>query len=113
MIWLFLFVFVVIAFFCVKLYIARKRHQEWLRYLNQKYNNDQYIVNGILNNEYWQNQTAEQLMDSIGCPDDVDKQVMKTKTKEVWKYGKIQRGQYSLRINIENNIVVGWDKKNE
>lgn len=111
MIWLFLFV--VMAFFAAKYYLARKRYQEWVRYLNQKYNNDQYIVKGILNNEYWENQTTEQLLDSIGTPDDTDKQVMKTKTKEVWKYGKIQRGQYSLRINIENNTVVGWDKKSQ
>jgi len=60
---------------------------------------------------FWQGQTPEQLVDSIGHPVDVDKKVLKTKSKEVWKYNQTGKGRFSLRITIENDLVVGWDKK--
>lgn len=50
-------------------------------------------------------------MDSLGQPADVDRKVMKTKIREVWKYFKTGKRRYALRITLENGVVVGWDKK--
>lgn len=72
---------------------------------------DSNIVEMILNSEYWIGQTAEQLEDSLGAPTAVDTSRLKTKTKETWKYGEIRKGQFQLRINIENGKVVGWADK--
>ena len=106
------FITIVVAFICWKFYQARQ-YQAWVRRLNEKYDNDQYIVQGILKREFWEEQTAEQLLDSQGQPDSIDKQVMKTKVKEVWKYGAIQKGQFKLRITLENNKVIGWELKGQ
>jgi hypothetical protein len=38
---------------------------------------------------------------------------MKTRTKEVWKYRRMGKGQYAARVTLENNIVVGWETKNK
>ena len=60
---------------------------------------------------FWQGQTPSQLLDSIGNPVDIDKKVMKTKTKKVWKYNETGKGRYGLRITLEDGEVVGWDNK--
>lgn len=78
--------------------------------LLEKYQNES-IVNQILNSEYWIGQTIEQLEDSLGTPAGVDTTKLKTKTKETWKYGEVRKGQFQLRINIENGKVVGWADK--
>ena len=41
----------------------------------------------------------------------VDNKVLKTKTKDIWKYNRTGTNRYGLRITVENDIVVGWDKK--
>lgn len=38
---------------------------------------------------------------SIGRPKDIKKEVLKTKTKEAWKYS-------SREINFEDDTVIGW-----
>jgi hypothetical protein len=101
------------------LFIAYKAHQSnqqkiaWERrsaYLLGKYKK-QDIVDKILNREYWKGQTTDQLEDSIGAAHAVDRQVLKTKTKETWKYHEVKRGQFSTRIEIENGKVVDWSAK--
>jgi hypothetical protein len=72
---------------------------------------DMQIVEGIMRRTFWQGQTPEQLVDSIGRPVDVDRKVMKNKTKEVWKYQQTGKGRFALRITFENDVVVGWEKK--
>jgi len=88
----------------------RKEHQEWVAYLTLKYK-DKKTVDAILSGKFWQGQSTEQLTDSIGQPIAIDKQVLKTKTKEIWKYRQVRKGQFALKINVENGVVVGWDKK--
>lgn len=51
------------------------------------------------------------LLDSIGAPDDKDSEVMKTKVKEIWKYGRKQANQYRLRIYLDNGRVTKWENK--
>lgn len=86
---------------------ANKKRREALL---DKYGNEE-IVEKIMKRMFWQGQTPEQLIDSIGNPLDIDKKVMKTKVKEVWKYQRTGKGRYALRITLENDSVVGWDKK--
>ncbi|NNC68303.1 MAG: hypothetical protein HKN83_09745 [Gammaproteobacteria bacterium] len=42
---------------------------------------------------------------------DIDQKVLKTKTKEVWKYFPSGRRRYGLRVKQVNGEVVGWDEK--
>jgi hypothetical protein len=77
--------------------------------LLEKY--DEATAERILRGEVWQGQTAEQLADSMGSPVDVDQKVLKTKTKEVWKYGHRGGNRYAVKIMLENGYVVGWDEK--
>jgi hypothetical protein len=87
-------------------YLNKKRREA----LFAKYG-DYEIVNMIMKKMFWQGQTPEQLIDSIGRPVDIDRKIMKTKTKEVWKYNQTGRGRFALRIILEDGVVIGWDKK--
>lgn len=78
--------------------------------LMRKYDNAQ-LVEAIMSRSFWQGQTKDQLVDSLGNPQDIDEKVLKTKTKEIWKYDHLGGNRYGLRITIENDEVVGWDKK--
>jgi predicted Holliday junction resolvase-like endonuclease len=78
--------------------------------LIQKYRSEA-IVERILNSEFWQGQSEEQLLDALGHPVARDKKVMKTRRREVWKYHERGRDQFALRITLENGKVSGWDKK--
>lgn len=83
----------------------KKRAALMLKYRDEK------LVDRLMRGDVWQGETHEQLRDSMGRPLDIDQQVMKTKTKEVWKYRQKAKNQYALRIFLEDGIVVGWDKK--
>jgi hypothetical protein len=78
--------------------------------LMMKYKDDD-LVETLMQETFWQGQTADQLRDSLGEPLDIDQKVLKTKVKEVWKYEQIGKNRYGLKIKLENGIVVGWDQK--
>jgi len=78
--------------------------------LTAKYK-DAAIVEKLMQKTIWQGESSEQLIDSLGRPLDIDTKVMKTKTKEVWKYDQRGVNRYGLRITLENGVIVGWDKK--
>jgi hypothetical protein len=92
--------------FFIGLHIRKKRRQ----YLFDKYGNNE-LVDDLMDRRFWQGQTAEQLHDSLGNPDGIDKKVFKSKTKETWKYNEIRKNQFALRIFVEDEVVVGWEKK--
>ena len=73
---------------------------------------DQSIVDAILNNEFWIGASDDMLRDSLGEPEDIDREVMKRKTKETWKYGRKRANQYRLRVFVENGVVTSWEQKN-
>lgn len=101
---------VIAAFFIIKIRNKRKRHAAWVAHLKEKYKKDE-IVDRILNSEFWTGQTEEQLQDSLGQAHAIDKQVLKTKRKETWKYHEVRKGQFQLKILLENGKVVAWDQK--
>jgi len=78
--------------------------------LMKKYN-DAEIVTMIMGKRFWQGQTQEQLLDSLGRPQDIDETVMKTKLKQVWKYQSQGSNRYGLRITLEDRTVVGWKQQ--
>jgi len=78
--------------------------------LMEKYG-DPELVEAIEKSMFWQGQTAEQLLESLGKPAAVDEKVMKTKTKRVWKYDQIASNRYALKITLDDGTVVGWDQK--
>ena len=85
--------------------------QKWKRErLMAKYG-DEALVEKLMNGMYWQGQTEGQLLDSLGRPLDIDQKVLKTKTKEVWKYEETGKNRYALKIILEHGEVVGWDQK--
>ena len=102
-----LVIFSLIFLFWYKRYRDDKK---WISYLKDKYKDDE-VVERILKGRFWQGQTAGQLRDSLGSPDDVDKKVLKTKIKETWKFDEVRKGQYALKINIEDGVVVGWERR--
>lgn len=99
-------VLVIAAWVAISNYLAKKRRESLLAK-----HGDEEVVDMIMKRMFWQGQTPAQLTDSLGSPVDVDRKVMKTKTREVWKYNETGKGRYALRINLEDGIVVGWDKK--
>lgn len=90
-------------------YNESKKKQRLL-YLREKYRNEE-IVQKIFNQYIWQGQTAEQVIDALDQPVEVDNKVLKTKKKEIWKYGHEGANRFNVRITLENDVVVGWDKK--
>lgn len=115
--------FAIIAICCA--FVGYFVFKEWLKLQEQKQAEEeeerllqQWIskygeVEGprVLRNEVWQGMTSEQLLDSRGSPADIDRWVMKSKTKETWKYGQTGKNRFSERIFVEDNEVVGWEDK--
>ena len=95
------------AIICHKI-IRRKRR---IQLLLDKYGNEE-IVQRIMNQHFWQGQTAAQLLDSIGNPMGIDRKAMATRKREVWKYNSIGKNRYGLRITLDDDVVIGWDQKN-
>ncbi|WP_249121687.1 hypothetical protein [Stutzerimonas stutzeri] len=93
----------------IALYKYNKKQQR-LAYLREKYK-EEIIVRKIYDGYFWEGQTSEQLLDSLGSPEAVDNKLLKTKTKEIWKYNRQGVNRFALRITVENGYVVGWDKK--
>lgn len=100
------FVLILILIFAFKEYRRQKRYDK----LMAKYN-DTNVVDKIIKNKIWQGQSLDQLRDSFGAPQDTEKKVLKTKTKETWKYNHINGNRYGTRVFIENDKVIGWEFK--
>lgn len=103
----FIWIGLAIALFVAYAIYADKKKRERLI---KKYGNTE-IVEHIMNSEVWQGATEEHVLDSLGKPLDIDQKVLKTKTKEIWKYEEVAKNRYALKVVIENGVVVGWDKK--
>jgi len=106
MAWYYWVILFVIGFFAISYYsyVAKEKR------LLEKYK-DPALVKRLMNGEIWQGQTKRELLDSQGKPSDISEQVLKTKTKQVYKFHKTAKNRYDLKVTIENGFVVGWDKK--
>ncbi|MCP5362045.1 MAG: DUF2845 domain-containing protein [Hyphomicrobiales bacterium] len=100
------FLLIVAAIFLYTTLCDTRRKKE----LTLKYN-DAEIVENIMRKRFWQGQTSEQLEDALGKPIDIDESVLRTKTKEIWKYRHKGGNRYGIRIILENKQVIGWDIK--
>jgi hypothetical protein len=69
------------------------------------------IAHRIIAGKVWQGMTRDQLRDAWGEPEDRDEQVLKTKTKEVWKYGRTSRTRFAQKVFIEDEVVTGWESR--
>jgi hypothetical protein len=101
---------VVVAIAAFAIWYQYDKKQKRLSYLRDKYRNE-VLVQRIFNGNFWEGQSAEQLHDSLGPPVAVDNKLLKTKTKEIWKYRHQGSNRFALRITLENGFVSGWDKK--
>lgn len=86
------------------------KKEQRLQQLRERYN-DEELVQKIFNGYFWEGQPEDQLIDSLGQPVEVDRKVLKTKIKEIWKYNHLGANRFGLRITVENGYVIGWDKK--
>lgn len=91
-------------------WLKRYNRQKRFEFLCKKYG-DPEMAQRIIARSFWQGQTASQLADALGTPANVDTKIMKTKTREIWKYDQRSRTRYGLRITLEDGFVVGWDQK--
>jgi len=87
---------------CIWAYRRRRRH------LAERYG-DPEIARRIMRGVIWQGETQEQLLESLGQPKDIDKKVLKTKTKEIWKYRPTARNRFGLKVTLDDGVVVGWE----
>lgn len=78
--------------------------------LLKKYKNPE-VVRRILKGSFWQGQSSEQLIDALGEAKNIDRKILKSKCREVWKYRRTGKNRYSLRIFLEDGFVVGWEEK--
>jgi hypothetical protein len=94
------------------LYIAYKIWTQRVRRasLLAKYS-DADVVEDIMAGKIWEGMQEEQLVESLGQPEDIATKVLKTKTVQTYKYGRVGKNRYSTRVIVENGVVVGWDKK--
>lgn len=84
----------------------RKREEERLQMVPCKYSGE--LASLIRQKMFWQGQTAEQRRDSLGAPAAIDVKVLKTKRREIWKYGHYAANRYRTRITLDNGIVTTW-----
>ncbi len=80
------------------------------KHLIERYS-DPGIADRIMQAQLWRGQTAEQLREALGKPADVDQTVLKTKTKEVWKYQPTGKRRYAVKVTLDDGVVVGWEDK--
>lgn len=78
--------------------------------LTAKYG-DPAIARRIMQRVVWQGETQEQLRESFGEPADIDQKVLKTKSKEVWKYRPTGKNRFGLKVTLDDGVVVAWDMK--
>lgn len=101
---------VIVAIVGLIVFISAMAKAARVKALTEKYE-DKIIVDRIMRKEVWQGQTPEQLRDSLGSPVAVEDKVLKTKKKEIWKYDQQGKNRFGTKITLENDLVVGWQKK--
>jgi hypothetical protein len=91
-------------------WFKHSQKQKRIEHLLDKYG-DEAVVDRIMRRIPWQGETAQQLIDSLGNPLNVDRKLMATRKREVWKYQQTGRGRYALRLTLDNDVVIEIDQK--
>jgi hypothetical protein len=99
-----------VAIFAGSFVYARHKRAVRLSNLRGKYA-DESIVQALMRHEVWEGQTREQLLDARGQPLSIDNVLMKTRTREVWKYQPNGRNRYRLRITLDDGVVVSYEQR--
>ena len=90
--------------------LIKKEHEERLKALTKSFGSENALK--IINGEYWKGMTSSMLREAMGEPYDVDETVYKTKTKLKYFYKpyitRQKTRKFRFRVDIEDNIVVGW-----
>ncbi len=105
-------IYIIVAILIITLIIIGYKQSKKMKYENllAKYK-DKGIVDKIMRHLIWQGMSKDQLVDSWGKPIEVGTKVFKVKTRETFKYNKIGTNRFGSRVILENDIVVGWEKK--
>jgi hypothetical protein len=101
---------VIVAFLVIRDQQRKRPYAEKFARLMAKYG-DEHLVSKLMNREFWQGITEEQLLDSLGEPIERDEKTTKAKLQETLKYDQTSEYRFGTRIFVENGIVVGWDLK--
>ena len=96
---------VLIALFVAALraYLIRKKK----RYLMSKYTDD-HEVELIMKKHVWRGMSEEQLLNSLGRPTAKSQDVQKYKITETFKYNRMGKNRFKVRVRVANGTVVGW-----
>ncbi len=86
--------------------IESQREGERLKMVSSKYSGETASL--ISKKMFWPGQTAEQLKDSLGEPQAVEVKPMKTRYREIWKYGNDGANRYRTRITLDDGVVTTW-----
>lgn len=101
---------VVAAAVAIFFWLKYDKKRKLLLYLRKKYESEE-LVQKIFQGYFWQGQSEAQLLDALGSPAAVDQKLLKTKTRDVWKYRHQGGNRFALRITVEDGYVTGWDQK--
>lgn len=82
-----------------------RKLKERTDYLLNKFE-DANVVNRIMNGQLLPGDNKEVVIEMLDIPDNIHREVLKKKVKEIWKYGHVINNQYNLVITLENDIVV-------
>jgi predicted Holliday junction resolvase-like endonuclease len=64
----------------------------------------------LINKTLWAGESFQQLLDSLGKPEEIDEKIQAARPRSIWKYESRGGDRHRLRITMENGFVVGWDK---
>jgi hypothetical protein len=73
--------------------------------LRAKYGDDG-VVERILGRKFWEGQTADQLRDALGQPDSIEDQMIISRSRQAWVYGRRR-----IMITLDDGVVVAWNKR--
>jgi hypothetical protein len=67
----------------------------------------------LLIGEPWIGCTAPMLVEMLGPPVTYDETVLPGKNKRTYKYRRLAKGRFGLKVFLENDVVCGWEEKGE
>ncbi len=92
----------------VEAHEAAEKAQRW-QWLVATFGQDAAIK--IHTKQLWVGATDVMVLEMLGAPEDTDDVVLKTKSKEIWKYFQKGENRFGLRVTLEDGAVVGWTDK--